>query len=217
MKIRPADTRGFIPTNRLGENNYQSYRSFSCMNYHDPNYTNWGPVTTINDDRTQPGFITSWHEHRGLDIINYVVAGECRHRDNIGNDNIARAGQMQHFWCGKSIWHELSNEGTEPNRYLQIWVYPNTIDWDRTPKYNFIDRPLGFAQLPIIFKNTKFSCWAGVLDQNLKTNDFSYLLVLEGSCTVNDTVLNKGDAIEIDQVSLVVPIGTPHLLLFELN
>ena len=217
MKIRPANTRGFIPTSREGKPNYQSYRSFSCMSYYDPNYVNWGPVITINDDRTQPGFITAWHEHVGMDILNYMIQGKCRHRDNIGNDNTAGPGQVQHFWCGESIWHELSNESDAPARYLQIWILPNTIDWDRTPRYQFVDRAPGFAPLPIEFKNSKFSCWAGELDQNLETNNFCYLLVLEGSCMVNDTLLSEGDAVEIDQISLVQPIGTPHLILFELN
>jgi redox-sensitive bicupin YhaK (pirin superfamily) len=214
MKIRPADTRGFIPTSRLGEDNYQSYRSFSCMNYYDPKYTHWGPVITINDDRTQPGFITSWHEHCGMDIINYMVSGKCRHRDNIGNNNTATVGQVQHFWCGTGLWHELSNETQESARYLQIWIQPNLLVYD-PPTYQIFDRAPGFAPLPIQFKNTKIEVWAGVLDQNLLTQN-SYLLVLEGSCKVDGVQLNEGDAVEITD-SLVEPIGTPHLILFELQ
>jgi hypothetical protein len=187
------------------------------MSYQDSQYTNWGPIITINDDRTKPGFVTAWHEHAGLDIINYMINGQCRHIDNIGNDNVAVAGQIQHFWCGRSIWHELSNVGQQDSRYLQIWIQPDSIDWDKTPKYELINRVPGFAPLPIAFKNSKFSCWAGELDQCLETNDLSYLLVLEGSCTVNDVELNEGDAVEIDQISLIRPNKTPHLILFELN
>jgi len=217
MKIRPASTRGFIPTSRLGLPNYQSYRSFSCMSYQDSNYLNWGPVRTINDDRTKPGFVTAWHEHQGLDILNYMIKGQCRHVDNLGNDNTAHAGQVQHFWCGNSIWHELSNESEEDARYLQIWIEPNTIVKDNNPTYQLINRSPGFAPLPIEFKNSLMQVWAGELDQSLETNDFSYLLVLEGSCMVNDILLNEGDAIDIDQVSLVSPLGIAHLILFELN
>ena len=36
-------------------------------------YINWGPIKTINDDRTEPGFETMWHEHKNLDILSYVV------------------------------------------------------------------------------------------------------------------------------------------------
>jgi len=185
------------------------------MSYYDPKCTNWGPVITINDDRTKPGFVTAWHEHCGMDIINYMISGQCRHRDDQGNDSTASAGQVQHFWCGKSIWHELSNEGAETSRYLQIWILPNTIDWDHTPLYNFIDREPGFAPLPIQFKNNKIEVWAGVLDQNMTTQN-SYLLVLEGSCRVDGVELHEGDAVEIDD-SFVEPVGTPHLLLFELK
>lgn len=214
MKIRPANTRGFLPTSRLGENNYQSYRSFSCMSYQDPEYLGWGPVVTINDDRTQPGFVTAWHEHIGLDILNYMVRGECRHRDDKGNDNTAHAGQVQHFWCGPSIYHELSNEGNKPARYLQIWIQPNSFTFEPT-SYQLIDREPGFAPLPIKFKNSMIEVWAGNLDQNLLTQN-SYLLVLEGSCKVNDVTLNEGDAVEITE-ALVTPIDNPHLILFELN
>jgi redox-sensitive bicupin YhaK (pirin superfamily) len=214
MKIRPAATRGFIPTSRLGEDNYQSYRSFSCMNYHDPKYLGWGPVITINDDRTQPGFVTAWHEHRGLDIINYMVSGKCRHRDDQGNDNVAQAGQLQHFWCGTGIWHELSNETEKPARYLQIWIQPNIFTAD-DPTYQLLDRNPSFSPLPIKFKNTQIEVWAGVLNQHLITQN-SYLLVLEGSCRVDGIILNEGDAVEITD-SLVEPIETPHLILFELH
>lgn len=217
MKIRPAHTRGFVPTSRLGLPNYQSYRSFSCMSYQDSQYTNWGPIRTINDDRTKPGFVTAWHEHAGLDILNYMISGSCRHVDNLGNDHTAQAGQVQHFWCGNSIWHELSNESTADARYLQIWIEPNVLVEDMTPCYQFIDRAPGFAPLPVKFKNNRMQVWAGNLDQNLETNDFSYLLVLEGSCLINGVTLNEGDAVEIDQISLVQPINCPHLILFELN
>lgn len=187
------------------------------MSYQDSEYINWGPIRTINDDRTKPGFVTAWHEHVGLDIINYMIDGQCRHVDNIGNDNVATIGQIQHFWCGKSIWHELSNVGQQDSRYLQIWIEPNQLVEDQTPSYQLIDRAPGFAPLPISFKNTKLQIWAGELDQNLETNNFSYLLVLTGSCLINGTLLNAGDAVDIDQISLVQPIGVPHLILFELN
>lgn len=217
MQIRPAETRGFVPASRLGEDNYQSYRSFSCMSYHDPKYTNWGPVVTINDDRTQPGFVTAWHEHQALDIVNYMISGECRHRDDQGNDSTARAGELQHFWCGTSIWHELSNESQEPARYLQIWIMPNTVDWDHVPRYEFIERSPGFAPLPIKFQNERIEVWAGRLDQNCVTEN-SYLLVLEGSCRVNGVELVEGDAVDLFMHSaLIEPQGTPHLLLFELT
>lgn len=214
MKIRPSNTRGYIPRSHLDKDNYQSYRSFSCMSYQDPNYLGWGPIKTINDDRTRPGFITAWHEHKHLDIINYMIKGKCRHRDNIGNDNTANHNQVQHFWCGSSIWHELSNETDEDSRYLQIWIEPNVVVSDLTPSYDIITRAPGFNKLPIEFKNTKIEVYAGNLDQNCLTKN-SYLLILEGECYVNNVKLSEGDAVDIDQEVLIQPIDEPHIILFE--
>jgi redox-sensitive bicupin YhaK (pirin superfamily) len=216
MKIRPANTRGFIPKSWKDDDTYQSYRSFSCMNYKDPNYLNWGPVKTINDDRTKPGFITTWHEHNGLDIINYMIEGECRHTDDKGNNNVAKAGQVQHFWCGPSIFHHLTNESDSNNRYLQIWIMPNGIVTDPTT-YTIFDREPGFAKLPIQFKNKFIEVWAGKPTQSIDISTASYLLVLEGSCKVNDIELSEGDALDIDDFATINPNNECHLILFKMN
>lgn len=216
MKIRPANTRGYVPRSYLDQNNYESYRSFSCMSYQDPAHLGWGPIKTINDDRTKPGFKTAWHEHKNLDILNYMITGQCRHYDNIGNNNVATRGQIQHFWCGQSIWHELSNDSDQDNRYLQIWIEPNVIVTDLQPQYQLINKDLSFSRIPVDFKNTRIEVWAGCLDQNCITSN-SYLLVLEGELIINSININEGDAVTIDSEVLITPIGTPHIILFELQ
>lgn len=216
MKLRPANTRGYLDKSWKNEDNYKSYRSFSCMSYQDSNYNNWGPVVTINDDRTKPGFITTWHEHIGLDIINYMVSGECRHKDDKGNDNIAKECQIQHFWCGPSMYHTLSNTGQTDNRYLQIWIMPDNID-NSPMTYQMIDRQYGFDKLPINFKNSKIQVYAGELTDVLYLDTTSYMLVLEGSCKINDIQLSEGDAMDVDMFSEVHPDGKTHIILFELH
>ena len=215
MQIRKSNTRGYIPRSHQGLDNYQSYRSFSCMSYQDPDHLGWGPVRTINDDRTKPGFKTAWHEHCNLDILNYMIQGQCRHRDNIGNDNIAQRGQIQHFWCGDSIWHELSNESESDNRYLQIWIEPNGIVSDRSASYQLIDKGLEFGKIPVEFKNSKIEVYAGILNQNFLTEN-SYLLVLEGQIMIDGVRLESGDAATIGSQVLVESISNAHIILFEM-
>lgn len=186
------------------------------MSYQDSNYMNWGPVVTINDDRTKPGFITTWHEHIGLDILNYMIRGKCRHMDDKGNDNTASENQVQHFWCGPSMYHHLSNESDSDNRYLQIWIMPN-IPNNSPMTYQVFDREPGFSKLPIQFKNKFIEVHAGNLDRDFEVTTHSYLLVLEGSCKVNDMILNEGDAIDIDDFATISPIDTPHLIMFQLH
>ena len=215
MQIRKSNTRGYIPRSYLGQDNYQSYRSFSCMSYQDPAHMGWGPVKTINDDHTKPGFKTAWHEHCNLDILNYMIQGECRHYDNIGNNNVASRGQIQHFWCGDSIWHELSNDSNTENRYLQIWIEPNSIVNERQATYQLINKGLEFGKIPIEFKNSRIEVYAGILDQNCLTAN-SYLLVLEGELMIDGIRLESGDAATIDSQVLVEPIGGVHIILFEM-
>ena len=217
MKIRKNATRGYIPHSRLGEDNFKSYRSFDFEGYCSKGkYTNWGPIITINDDRADPGFITAYHEHKNLDILSYVVKGQVHHNDNMGNILQAQEGQVQHMSCGTGIWHTEGNSSAEPNRYLQIWVVPNKMQRDWEPRYTLLTRKPGFAKLETTFTNTELEVWAGNLDREFTVETHSYLLVLEGSCKIGDIQLDEGDAIDIDELSTISPIDTPHLLLFQL-
>ena len=213
MKIRPADTRGKIRPPRTGL--LTSYRSFSFEGYFDARFINWGPIKTINDDRADPGFITMWHQHTDLDILSYVVKGEVYHKDNLGNELVAVPGQVQHMWCGSGLWHSEANNGTETNRYLQIWIRPQRKVVESDPVYTLVNRTKEFSKLPIEFKNTNIEVWAGEFSGTFITKN-SYMLVLEGCCTVDGESLIEGDAVEIQDSVTVTATTTAHLLLFEL-
>jgi len=213
MKYRPNCLRGVITCSRLGEDNYHSQRSFDFEEYQSGEYFNWGPVVTINDDRSQQGFITAYHEHKNLDILSYVVAGRVQHHDNLGNELVAHAGQVQHMSCGTGIWHTESNPGPEANRYLQIWIHPTGYNPGWRPQYTLLDRPPGFAVLPVKLKNTRLEIRAGVLDGVHTVDAWSYLLVLEGQCQVDEFTLAEGDSLDITRACEIQGQGA-HLLLF---
>jgi len=215
MKLRPAATRGYIPHNRLGEDNFESYRSFDFEGYKSGIHLNWGPIMTINDDRTDPGFITSHHEHKNLDILSYVVRGQVHHKDNLGNELQAQSGQVQHMSCGTGIWHTEGNTSNDTNRYLQIWITPNQILPNWHPEYRLITRDPNFSKLPLELKNTRIEVWAGNLNGEYIVDSWSYLLVLEGACTVGDFNLEEGDAIDITEMSTIKSVGG-HLLMFKM-
>ena len=212
MKIRRNSDRGMIQP--LWAPLITSYRSFSFEGYKDARYVNWGPIKTINDDRTQPGFVTTWHEHKDLDILSYVVRGEVYHKDNLGNELVAYPGQVQHMWCGDSIWHSEANHGTVENRYLQIWIMHNELV-DPQATYKLVTRSKEFSKLPIEFKNSKIEVWAGDFTGSFITQH-SYMLVLEGSCTVDGIVLEEGDSFETYEQVIVTAEQQAHLILFEL-
>lgn len=213
MKYRSNAERGYIGHSRLGEDNYESRRSFDFEGYQSGVYLNWGPVVTINDDRTKPGFITGYHEHQQLDILSYVVEGQVKHHDNLGNDLVAHAGQVQWMSCGQGIWHTEANPGPENNRYLQIWIRPTGWHPNWEPKYTLITRQPGFDLLPLELKNSRLDVRAGHLEGTHRVDAWSYLLVLEGSCRVEDYELSEGDSLDITRPCEIQGQGA-HILLF---
>lgn len=216
MKFRSNSARGHIAHSRLGDSNFESYRSFSFEGYQDPRYDCWGPVRTVNDDRADPGFITSNHLHVGLDILSYVVRGQVHHKDNLGNELSAQEGQVQWMSCGSGIWHTEGNTSDKPNRYLQIWIQPNKIAPVWEPSYQLITREPGFALLPLQLQNTELSIRAGLLTGSHQVTGPSYLLQLEGTSQCLDYALSEGDSLEIDRPCDIESQGG-HLLLFTLT
>jgi len=212
MKIRLAETRGRVASPRT--NKIVSYRSFDCMSYRAPEYPSWGPVDTVNDDRTAPGFITTWHNHMGLDILSYVIKGSVEHRDSLGNHQVAQAGQIQHMSCGSGIWHTESNPGPGDNRYLQIWLRPSQRFLE-PPKYTLIDRPHEFAPLPVELYCPAVRVWAGWLDHEITVTN-SYALVLEGFIWANGEMLYEGDSLDTENDSVTLTVSAPaHVVVFE--
>jgi quercetin 2,3-dioxygenase len=217
IKIRHNSERGCRTPKNLPL--LTSYRSFSFEDYQDPNYLSWGPIKTINDDRAQPNFVTLWHEHKHLDILSYVIKGEVYHKDNLGNELVARPGQVQHMWCGDSIWHSEANPSTEPNRYLQIWIMYEQQDTpaDMTPKYRLVDRSTTFAPLPIRYANPNVVVYAGIMEDDVINEGRAYLLVLEGSCMINGELLEEGASAELYEETRIKRIGDTHIILFEIT
>ena len=208
MKIRPASTRGYLNAGWI-----ESHRTFSNNSYWDPKYMNWGCVKVINDDVQQPGNIVPNHEHCNYDILGYIVEGELEHRDNLGNVQIASAGQIQHMWCGKSIWHTEANTGDIPVRYLQIWITPKDEYHNSDAYYEIINKGEEFGNIPVELKQS-IAIKAGILSKPINTSN-SYLYVINGKCSIGNNELCKGDGVEIYSDVAITPIDNAHILLFE--
>lgn len=209
MKIRPANTRGYLDVGWI-----TSRRTFSNNSYRDPRYKNWGSLRVINDDVQQPGNMVPNHEHRNYDILSYVVAGELEHTDSLGNTVRARPGQIQHMWCGKSIWHTEASVGEVPARYLQIWITPRVTLRDSDPYYEIIDKDPGvFGPVSIDLKQ-RMRIQAGWLTgtHTLNTSN-AYIYVVEGAIAGTDFKLEEGDGATLN--SGLTADFNAHIILFE--
>ncbi|WP_322807377.1 pirin family protein [Thermanaerothrix sp.] len=78
----------------------------------------------FNDPREGPirGFPT--HPHRGIETVTYMLEGQVRHRDSLGNLGIIGPGDVQWMTSGRGILHEEMPTRSPQGRVLgfQLWV-----------------------------------------------------------------------------------------------
>ena len=65
-----------------------------------------------------------WHPHRGIETITYVLQGEIRHEDSLGNRGIIRSGEVQWMTAGSGIIHKEMPHGDENGALwgFQLWA-----------------------------------------------------------------------------------------------
>ena len=211
MKIRPAMTRGHLQAGWI-----ESRRTFSNNSYWDPLYMNWGNLRVINDDVQQPGNMVPNHEHRNFDILGYLVDGELEHKDSLGNTARARPGQIQHMWCGSSIWHTEAAVSRTPARYLQLWITPKPELENTAPYYEIIEKDSNTYGPIAVDLQQDLRISAGWLKaQTTLPVSNAYIYIIEGTVKGTDFMLNEGDGAELD-ADLTAEFNA-HILLFEEN
>jgi quercetin 2,3-dioxygenase len=121
VEIRRAADRAVTTTSWL-----QSRHSFSFGDNYDPTNTHHGVLLVSNDDIVQPGGGFGTHPHRDMEIVTWVLAGSLAHRDSAGNSGVIYPGLAQRMSAGSGITHSERNaSGTEPVRFVQMWVRPD--------------------------------------------------------------------------------------------
>lgn len=102
-----------------------------------------------------------WHPHRGIETVTYVLGGDVRHRDSIGNAGVIGAGDVQWMSAGGGIIHEEMPEGTGGIKGFQLWVNMPKKDKMSAPRY----QEIGKKTIPAIgFGGAAVRIIAGELD-----------------------------------------------------
>jgi redox-sensitive bicupin YhaK (pirin superfamily) len=100
---------------------------FSFDRYRDPDQMGIGPLRVFNDDRLVPGAEWPMHPHADVEGITYVVEGTFEHADSLGEDGRLQPGGVQRMTLGSGAQHsERNGSATEPMRFLQFWILPDT-------------------------------------------------------------------------------------------
>lgn len=213
----------------------QSNHSFSFGHYYNPEQMGFGPLLVINEDRVQPARGFGTHSHEDMEIISYVLSGALEHKDSMGNGSVIRYGDVQRMSAGTGVSHsEFNHSSTERVHFLQIWINPNVTGITPSYEEKHFDAASKANQLRLIAsQNGKdgsvlihqdASIYAAILNgetrltHQLAPNRTGYVHLIRGQVEVNGTKLTTGDALKIQEESLVEfsNAADAELLMFDL-
>jgi len=213
----------------------QSNHSFSFGHYYNPEQMGFGPLLVINEDRVQPARGFGTHSHEDMEIISYVLSGALEHKDSMGNGSVIRYGDVQRMSAGTGVSHsEFNHSSTERVHFLQIWINPNVTGITPSYEEKHFDAASKANQLRLIASqdgkdgsvliHQDASIYAAILNgettltHQLAPNRTGYVHLIRGQVEVNGTKLTTGDALKIQQESLIEfsNAADAELLMFDL-
>ena len=207
MKIskRAAGDRGTTRFDWL-----DSRHSFSFGDYHDELHLGFRTLRVINEDRVQGGQGFGTHGHRDMEIISYVLEGQLKHKDNLGNGSVIRPGDVQRMSAGTGVLHsEFNPSPVEDVHFLQIWILPSKTGIppayeqrsfapdELRGRLRLVASPNGAEGSVTIHQDA--AMYAGRLDRGqtivhpLPAGRYAWVQVADGSVALNGTTLTAGD------------------------
>ncbi len=88
-----------------------------------------------------------WHPHRGIETVTYMLDGNVKHEDSIGNQGVIGPGDIQWMTAGSGILHQEMPEKQEGlMQGIQLWVNLSARNKMTAPKY----RGIANDEIPVI-------------------------------------------------------------------
>jgi redox-sensitive bicupin YhaK (pirin superfamily) len=97
---------------------------FALGSYGNPAHRPIGDLYVWNDDEISPHGGFPLHGHADVEIVTYVREGAITHVDDLGNQGVTRAGDVQVMSAGTGIRHAEHNDEDVTTRIFQIWLHP---------------------------------------------------------------------------------------------
>ena len=209
--IHKAETRG-----KANHGWLNSHHTFSFANYHNPERMNFGVLRVLNDDIVSESRGFGSHPHRDMEIVSIPLEGDLKHQDNMGNETVIKAGDIQVMSAGTGVMHsEYNNNPDKPVKFLQIWIMPNKQHVK--PRYDQITLETGDRKnklQQILSPNTDDdgvwihqNAWFNMTnlekgkelkyDLNDSKNNGVYAFILKGNATINGQELNERDGLGV--------------------
>lgn len=228
MTIRKSSERGHIQLDWLN-----TYHTFSFGEYHDPAHTHFRSLRVINEDYIQENSGFPFHSHQDMEILTYIISGELKHKDSLGNTSVIRRGEVQLMRAGSGINHSEFNPSLQNKVHLlQIWIFPANKGLqplyqqkqfhlnNNLNKLVLIASPDGQDDSFTIVQDAKI--YAAILNNRsvkypLPDNRHVWLQVVHGIFKVNNLPVESGDGLAISDETLLNIHGNGEFLLFDLS
>jgi redox-sensitive bicupin YhaK (pirin superfamily) len=207
-RLFKANERGSADYGWLKPNYY-----FSFSGYHNPEKVHFGALRVLNDDYIAGGGAFPTHPHDNMEIITIPFTGALEHRDNTGGHGIIKAGDIQIMSAGTGIQHSEANaSATEPVTLFQIWLFPkerniqprydqrNFDVAERKNQWQIVVSPRAEDNALWINQNARFALTSlnkgnSIQYNNAFAGNGLFLVVINGSTTIEGVKLNKRDAV----------------------
>ena len=232
LEVRRSAERAFFDHGWL-----KTFHTFSFADYYDSEWSGYGPLRVINEDRVAPGNGFGKHGHRDMEILTYILEGKLAHKDSIGHEQLLGPNEIQRMSAGTGVMHsEYNGSKTDPVHFFQIWIEPAThgtrpsyeqIKFDPAEKQNQWKRLAspahsnGSAQINQDAHVFVADLSKGArLPYDLAANRAAWVHAVRGEVTVNGVALKAGDAAAVTGENLAVAAAGPEsteLLLFDLG
>ena len=208
--IHKAADRGHGDYGWLKPNYY-----FSFGQYNNPENIHFGALRVLNDDFIAGGGAFPTHPHSNMEIVTIPFTGALQHKDSTGGHGIIKAGDVQIMSAGTGVQHSEANASvTEPVTLFQVWLYPkennikprydqktfNTAD--RINQWQYVVSPIAadnglWINQDARFALTNLQAGKQINYANAFKGNGVFLVVINGTAQVGETVLSKRDALAI--------------------
>jgi redox-sensitive bicupin YhaK (pirin superfamily) len=195
---------------------------FSFDTYEDPENDSFGAMRVFNDDRLVPGAVWPLHPHRDVEGLTYVVEGSFGHEDSVGGPfGPLPAGSVQRMTLGSGALHSERNASTtEPMRFIQIWILPDTPNLTPSVEqriYNRADRTdrllkvIGPEGGDVVSVHQDAAVYVASLAPGTEVRHEigagrgAYVYLIEGAATFAGDAVATGDAAKVtDEPALLI-------------
>jgi redox-sensitive bicupin YhaK (pirin superfamily) len=200
---------------------FKSWYTFVYADYYDPEHVDFGPLKVLNEDRVMAGKSYPAEQRHDIEVLTYLIDGELRHQDSLGNETVLQAGSLQCMNAGTGIRHTESNASASREAHLlHICIAP--LRAGMAPSYEhkqfsseskrgtlrLLASPEGENGSLTLHQDVRIFGGrfheAERMELELQQGRRAYIHVVRGSIAVNETRLNAGDGVKISPPANVV-------------